>query len=89
KGDYTEVYQDDQYLLDENGVLQYSRTWEVWTAGQDHGNDTLDGGDGNDSLWGGGKNDTLYGGTGNDFIQGDGTRVVRRAMNDSRWKMCA
>lgn len=41
-----------------------------------HGNDSLEGGDGNDTLIGGGRDDRLDGGKGNDLLFGDGIGVA-------------
>jgi Ca2+-binding RTX toxin-like protein len=43
----------------------------VWTPGEQHGTDFLDGGDGNDALYGQGGNDVLFGGAGQDELWGD------------------
>ncbi|QDQ26581.1 hypothetical protein FNU76_09460 [Chitinimonas arctica] len=47
--------------LDNLGVLPFDQ----------HGNDTLNGGDGNDTLYGNGGADSLLGGSGDDWLAGD------------------
>lgn len=43
----------------------------IYTSGDQHGADFIDGGDGNDMLFGQGGDDGVYGGAGNDSLYGD------------------
>lgn len=76
---------DDLYGDDANYLSAYNNGQYVerfGTAGQDAGEDYLDGGDGNDRLIGGGKDDGLYGGNGDDTLWGDNSRPDQLALAD-------